>query len=247
MRRGRRRNLSVAALVAVEPGLLARLDADETEQARLTTPPYLHGLITPAPTSPPDGTPCPSAPVAPSPAPCSCPAYFGAPPRPARAPGHGNLHVPAADRVTWIRDTPTPARDSRERGGPRAGTSCGRRADTAPRRVAAPGARAQPAGPPGTVATPAGAGRPGYAVHTTAGNPRVSCIWVRSVTHYLSRVHTWNARGLLCRNAWRLSHPLTEKWIFAMFSFRPIVQPSGEISCRSISVRVQVAASRPPL
>lgn len=97
--------LSVATLVSVEPGLLARIDAEEAEQARLTTPSSLHGLITPGADVATRWEQMPVSARREVARTLLVPTLLGALHVNRRPPGRRNTHVPVPDRVTWIRDT----------------------------------------------------------------------------------------------------------------------------------------------
>jgi site-specific DNA recombinase len=97
--------LSVATLVSVEPGLLARIDTEEAEQARLTTPSFLHGLITPGADVAARWAQMPVSARREVARTLLVPTLLGALHVNRRPPGRRNIHVPVPDRVTWVRDT----------------------------------------------------------------------------------------------------------------------------------------------
>ena len=103
--------LSVATLVSVEPGLLARIGADEAEEARLTTPSFLQGLITPGADVAARWEQMPVSARRDVARTILTPSLLGALHLDRRPPGRRNVHVPVPDRVTWIRDddSDTPA------------------------------------------------------------------------------------------------------------------------------------------
>jgi site-specific DNA recombinase len=97
--------VSVATLVSVEPGLLARIDTEEAEQTRLTTPSFLHGLITPGADVAARWEQMPVSARREVARTLLVPTLLGALHVNRRPPGRRNTHVPVPDRVTWIRDT----------------------------------------------------------------------------------------------------------------------------------------------
>jgi DNA invertase Pin-like site-specific DNA recombinase len=100
--------LSVATLVSVEPGLLARIDADQAEETRLVTPSFLHGLITPGADVAARWAQMPISAQREVARTLLTPSLLGALHVNRRPAGSAHLHVPAPDRVAWIRDNTTP-------------------------------------------------------------------------------------------------------------------------------------------
>jgi hypothetical protein len=96
--------LAVATLVSVEPGLLARIDADQAEETRLVTPSFLHGLITPGADMAARWAQMPISAQREVARTLLTPGLLGALHVNRRPAGSAHLHVPAPDRVTWIRD-----------------------------------------------------------------------------------------------------------------------------------------------